>query len=625
MFLYEQRLPRRKVAVKVLLTEELGRDTRGSSSPRRTSWPSSAHPFIVTIFHADVSADGRPYFVMEYCSGRASPSGTSASRSRSRMRCAPASAWPARSRPRTPPASCTATSSPRTCSRTTTVAGAHRLRHLLEPRRRAARAHRDRARRRVRDVVGAVRRGHERAVVARRDVRGRPPARPAQRRVLARGDRAHAARRPHAVRDPGRPNGSLDLIGRIERGASRRSTGPTCRAASHRCSRRACPCAATIATRPRSSSPAPCSGSSSSSATRPPASRCRTSRRSAPRPTTTRTPRVHVPCTSWRRSRARPRQRTTMRPGRGRRGRSRRNPRPRHRAGGTRAPCSGPRPPGGRGRRLGRGRRDRRAAVEVGGIRWIARRRHPGTTAAGVAGGRRCRGRRRADLDEASAIACDGDRGRRRRRRRGRGDRHRRGALRHARPGRSRPRAGPVRRGRHRRRHRSRARRGPGHALRRRHAVTFPVSHADAEDGDRYRWQRADGSGSTEVTDASPIVVAGSTRPSGCASRCRCSAAARPPRPSRGARREAAARRVLRRVVHRRGGRRSRSGASPTSRSTTIPTCTARSSRCRRSSGCGGSRTSASCSRRRCRMPRAACRRGWPRARSCRWCSRPCT
>ena len=40
-------------------------------------------------------------------------------------------------------------------------------------------------------------------------------------------------------------------------------------------------------------------------------------------------------------------------------------------------------------------------------------------------------------------------------------------------------------------------------------AVTFPVSHADAEDGDRYRWQRADGSGSTEVTDESSIVVAG--------------------------------------------------------------------------------------------------------------------
>ncbi len=46
----------------------------------------SAHPFIVTIFHADVSADGRPYFVMEYCSGRASPNATSAAASRSKMR-----------------------------------------------------------------------------------------------------------------------------------------------------------------------------------------------------------------------------------------------------------------------------------------------------------------------------------------------------------------------------------------------------------------------------------------------------------------------------------------------------------------------------------------------------------
>jgi hypothetical protein len=29
----------------------------------------SAHPYIVSIFHADVATDGRPYFVMEYCSG----------------------------------------------------------------------------------------------------------------------------------------------------------------------------------------------------------------------------------------------------------------------------------------------------------------------------------------------------------------------------------------------------------------------------------------------------------------------------------------------------------------------------------------------------------------------------
>lgn len=70
VFLYEQRLPRRKVAVKVLLTEELGRDHRAQFVAEANLMAQlSAHPFIVTIFHADVSADGRPYFVMEYCSG----------------------------------------------------------------------------------------------------------------------------------------------------------------------------------------------------------------------------------------------------------------------------------------------------------------------------------------------------------------------------------------------------------------------------------------------------------------------------------------------------------------------------------------------------------------------------
>ncbi len=29
----------------------------------------SAHPYIVTIYQADIAQDGRPYFVMEYCSG----------------------------------------------------------------------------------------------------------------------------------------------------------------------------------------------------------------------------------------------------------------------------------------------------------------------------------------------------------------------------------------------------------------------------------------------------------------------------------------------------------------------------------------------------------------------------
>ncbi|MEV1130151.1 protein kinase [Agromyces sp. NPDC049794] len=70
VFLYEQRLPRRKVAVKVLLAEGLGHDTRAQFVAEANLMAQlSAHPFIVTIFHADVSADGRPYFVMEYCSG----------------------------------------------------------------------------------------------------------------------------------------------------------------------------------------------------------------------------------------------------------------------------------------------------------------------------------------------------------------------------------------------------------------------------------------------------------------------------------------------------------------------------------------------------------------------------
>ncbi len=70
VFLYEQRLPRRRVAVKVLVAEELSRDTRAQFVAEANLMAQlSAHPYIVTIFHADVAADGRPYFVMEYCSG----------------------------------------------------------------------------------------------------------------------------------------------------------------------------------------------------------------------------------------------------------------------------------------------------------------------------------------------------------------------------------------------------------------------------------------------------------------------------------------------------------------------------------------------------------------------------
>jgi eukaryotic-like serine/threonine-protein kinase len=70
VYLYEQRLPRRKVAVKVLLADEIDASTRAQFVAEANLMARlSAHPFIVTIFHADVSADGRPYFVMEYCPG----------------------------------------------------------------------------------------------------------------------------------------------------------------------------------------------------------------------------------------------------------------------------------------------------------------------------------------------------------------------------------------------------------------------------------------------------------------------------------------------------------------------------------------------------------------------------
>ncbi|PJJ71672.1 serine/threonine protein kinase [Diaminobutyricimonas aerilata] len=70
VFLYEQKLPRRRVAVKVLLTEELTPANRAAFVAEANLMAQlSAHPYIVTIYHADVASDDRPYFVMEYCSG----------------------------------------------------------------------------------------------------------------------------------------------------------------------------------------------------------------------------------------------------------------------------------------------------------------------------------------------------------------------------------------------------------------------------------------------------------------------------------------------------------------------------------------------------------------------------
>ena len=70
VYLYEQKLPKRRVAIKVLLTDELSTATRTAFVAEANLMAKlSAHPYIVTIFHADVASDDRPYFVMEYCSG----------------------------------------------------------------------------------------------------------------------------------------------------------------------------------------------------------------------------------------------------------------------------------------------------------------------------------------------------------------------------------------------------------------------------------------------------------------------------------------------------------------------------------------------------------------------------
>ncbi|MFP7759828.1 protein kinase domain-containing protein [Marisediminicola sp. LYQ85] len=70
VYLYEQQLPKRRVAVKVLLADEIsGADRAAFVGEANLMAQLSTHPYIVSIYHADVASDDRPYFVMEYCSG----------------------------------------------------------------------------------------------------------------------------------------------------------------------------------------------------------------------------------------------------------------------------------------------------------------------------------------------------------------------------------------------------------------------------------------------------------------------------------------------------------------------------------------------------------------------------
>ncbi|TFC50128.1 serine/threonine protein kinase [Cryobacterium sp. TMT1-21] len=75
VFLYEQNMPRRQVAVKVLLAEIVNDHVRQLFQAEANLMAQlSSHPSILTVFQASVSADGRPYLVMEYCSSTLSQS-----------------------------------------------------------------------------------------------------------------------------------------------------------------------------------------------------------------------------------------------------------------------------------------------------------------------------------------------------------------------------------------------------------------------------------------------------------------------------------------------------------------------------------------------------------------------
>jgi serine/threonine protein kinase len=70
VFLFEQNMPRRSVAVKVLHHNVVDENVlRMFNAEADVMARLSAHPSIVTVHDASISADGRPYLVMELCPG----------------------------------------------------------------------------------------------------------------------------------------------------------------------------------------------------------------------------------------------------------------------------------------------------------------------------------------------------------------------------------------------------------------------------------------------------------------------------------------------------------------------------------------------------------------------------
>lgn len=68
VYLYRQDLPNRNVAVKVLTKEIEDEDSLRMFNNEADSMALlSAHPSVLSIYEANVSADGHPYLVLEYC------------------------------------------------------------------------------------------------------------------------------------------------------------------------------------------------------------------------------------------------------------------------------------------------------------------------------------------------------------------------------------------------------------------------------------------------------------------------------------------------------------------------------------------------------------------------------
>ena len=68
VFLFDQNMPRRKTAVKVLLDGFVDDNVRRMFRAEADIMAElGAHPSILTVYEAGLSADGRPYIVMEYC------------------------------------------------------------------------------------------------------------------------------------------------------------------------------------------------------------------------------------------------------------------------------------------------------------------------------------------------------------------------------------------------------------------------------------------------------------------------------------------------------------------------------------------------------------------------------